>query len=376
MRWIWVVIPLVLIGIIGMEESFGYGGGGGGGKEPDPRVCGDRLCSEISGGRDAWESSNGFFGQSLKVTDEITDVESVCLVAILDTVVIGKVPSPRMQIFCDIEPETIRCNEGLQLIFKASDNSPACVKPETALKLLERGWTEKVSYGIWTNIYESQIGNFVDSYFSPKYQLSDDSFSVQRYNSADGYPPLVILRATLFSIDSYTNEIIDHYLSFTIKNNTISSIREYYDYGKSRLISLDTAKLQEIELAENRRGSLDHIITNLEDYYDQKVTVEGKLFKWRNWPGMGVPITHEYCYSLKSYDQYRTLDLGWWILQDQVGNSLALIKDNLNSQKWSPEDEFLGKQVSINGTLIPTTTTVGCSTFKSAYLLFENIELI
>ena len=32
------------------------------------------------------------------------------------------------------------CREGLKLIFKSSNDSPACVKPETAGKLVERGW--------------------------------------------------------------------------------------------------------------------------------------------------------------------------------------------------------------------------------------------
>ncbi len=35
--------------------------------------------------------------------------------------------------------DEIKCKEGLELIFK-SDNSPACVKPATAEKLMERGW--------------------------------------------------------------------------------------------------------------------------------------------------------------------------------------------------------------------------------------------
>jgi len=37
-------------------------------------------------------------------------------------------------------PEDIKCNEGLTLIFKKSNDSPACVKPNTAEKLTERGW--------------------------------------------------------------------------------------------------------------------------------------------------------------------------------------------------------------------------------------------
>jgi len=37
-------------------------------------------------------------------------------------------------------PENITCKEGLELIFKSTDGSPACVKPKTAEKLIERGW--------------------------------------------------------------------------------------------------------------------------------------------------------------------------------------------------------------------------------------------
>jgi len=34
----------------------------------------------------------------------------------------------------------VLCNEGLEVIIKPSDNSQACVKPETTKKLIERGW--------------------------------------------------------------------------------------------------------------------------------------------------------------------------------------------------------------------------------------------
>ncbi len=47
--------------------------------------------------------------------------------------------SPKKQLESDIASNDIICNKGLQLIFK-SDNSPACVKPATAEKLIQRGW--------------------------------------------------------------------------------------------------------------------------------------------------------------------------------------------------------------------------------------------
>jgi len=49
--------------------------------------------------------------------------------------------SPRMQVKQGVVPSDVICNDGLELVFKNSDNSPACVKPQTAEKLIQRGWT-------------------------------------------------------------------------------------------------------------------------------------------------------------------------------------------------------------------------------------------
>ena len=46
---------------------------------------------------------------------------------------------PLKQIALGVSPEQVNCKEGLVLIIKYN-NSPACVKPETAIKLEERGW--------------------------------------------------------------------------------------------------------------------------------------------------------------------------------------------------------------------------------------------
>jgi len=48
--------------------------------------------------------------------------------------------SPRNQIALGIEPESVICKDGLELVFKASNGSPACVTPETLEKLVQRGW--------------------------------------------------------------------------------------------------------------------------------------------------------------------------------------------------------------------------------------------
>jgi hypothetical protein len=49
---------------------------------------------------------------------------------------------PKFQIEKGMKPEQVRCNDKLVLIIKSTDASPACVKPETGKKLLERSWTK------------------------------------------------------------------------------------------------------------------------------------------------------------------------------------------------------------------------------------------
>ena len=48
--------------------------------------------------------------------------------------------TPKQQTDVGILPSEVECKNGLELIFKATDGSPACVKPSTAEKLIERGW--------------------------------------------------------------------------------------------------------------------------------------------------------------------------------------------------------------------------------------------
>lgn len=54
------------------------------------------------------------------------------------------VGSPLMQIKSGIAAKDVRCENNLQLIIKAEDGSPACVKPNTANILVERGWAKEV----------------------------------------------------------------------------------------------------------------------------------------------------------------------------------------------------------------------------------------
>ncbi len=52
----------------------------------------------------------------------------------------GEILAPLKQMQSGVSAESVVCKDGLELIFKASDGSAACVMPSTASKLVERGW--------------------------------------------------------------------------------------------------------------------------------------------------------------------------------------------------------------------------------------------
>jgi len=53
--------------------------------------------------------------------------------------------APLKQFKLGIESRYIQCKTGLQLVIKSEDGSPACVKPDTANILIERGWAKEIT---------------------------------------------------------------------------------------------------------------------------------------------------------------------------------------------------------------------------------------
>ena len=63
---------------------------------------------------------------------------------------------PKQQVKWLENPSKIVCREGLEIIFKSTTKEPFCVKPETAGKLIERGW------GINPSSQKSQTTSYVE----------------------------------------------------------------------------------------------------------------------------------------------------------------------------------------------------------------------
>lgn len=50
--------------------------------------------------------------------------------------------SPLQQIQAGVSNQDVQCAIGFEFVIKTSNSSPACVKPETKIKLIERGWAK------------------------------------------------------------------------------------------------------------------------------------------------------------------------------------------------------------------------------------------
>jgi len=128
-----IFISIILVTSVSLAinyPSFGYGGGGGGGgggsgSTGDSRVCGDKLCSEIPGGREAWESRTN----TKQVESESSNTEKVSSLS----------NSPRKQMQNGIAAKDVVCKSGLAIMIRSSGDA-VCVKPSTAEKLTKRGW--------------------------------------------------------------------------------------------------------------------------------------------------------------------------------------------------------------------------------------------
>ncbi len=82
------------------------------------------------------------FGELLTLMLEDNDFDSWDvdgIKQILNTLESEFIESPKQQMKTGILPSEVQCKEGLELIFK-NDDSPACVKPTTAERLIQRGW--------------------------------------------------------------------------------------------------------------------------------------------------------------------------------------------------------------------------------------------
>lgn len=113
----------------------------------DNHDLGDFSLTTRSGVKDL--STQVFDGHSIKIVKiepYPTSGKKISLSDYITTFLISKseVLSPHLQFKSGTAAENIQCKDGLQLIIKAKDGSPACVKSDTAATLVSWGWAKSI----------------------------------------------------------------------------------------------------------------------------------------------------------------------------------------------------------------------------------------
>ena len=101
---------------------------------------------QIPDGEDRWTIIAESKKEILNETDNIlkNSLDSFTLLKDLQSSLnFEKILPPKQQLKNNTNPTDISCKTDLVLIFKASDNSPACVKSTSVEKLIDRGWTTR-----------------------------------------------------------------------------------------------------------------------------------------------------------------------------------------------------------------------------------------
>ena len=98
--------------------------------------------------------------------------------------------APLQQVNLGIKPQEIICEKGLELVFKATDGSPACVKPKTAEKLVERGWGNPQHNTLQTKNNTDEIEKIWVEFFPVRcigFNCSDDFLMDNEIESKNNY---------------------------------------------------------------------------------------------------------------------------------------------------------------------------------------------
>jgi hypothetical protein len=147
-----------------------------------PKVCGDKLCSEI----DEKIAKKGESSRNIKVCGD-----RLCSDFSKEQKSFNK-SSPFGQLKLGIAIDLIQCKEGQELVIKTTNSFPACVKIENVEKLRDKGWaiSEKIQQELFSEFVENRkkgIGsNKTIEDFDVTMTITMEQINNQRYLMFDG----------------------------------------------------------------------------------------------------------------------------------------------------------------------------------------------
>ena len=147
-----------------------------------PKVCGDKMCSEI----DEQIAKKGESSHQTKVCGD-----RLCSDFSKDQKPFNK-SSPLGQMHLGIAMDLIQCKKGQELVIKTTNSFPACVKSENVEKLREKGWAvaDKVQAELFAKFAENRMMGIVSDKtikdFDVTMTITTEEINNQRYLMFDG----------------------------------------------------------------------------------------------------------------------------------------------------------------------------------------------
>jgi len=147
-----------------------------------PKVCGDKLCSEI----DEKIAKQGESSRNIKICGD-----KLCSDFSEDPKPFNK-SSPFGQLKLGIAMDLIQCKEGQQVVIKKTNQTPACIDSENVEKIREKGWaiTAQMQEVIFAEIAFNRMNGTESSRtledFDVTLTITPEEINNQRYLGFDG----------------------------------------------------------------------------------------------------------------------------------------------------------------------------------------------
>ena len=277
-------------------------------------------------------------------------------------------PPPLKQIEDGVNPKNVTCTEGLELVLKQSSGNPACVKPSSVSKLIERGWAIHIlpDYTVENNnseifsLGQYEIETMTVSYF-------DESLGFLAKPSATGeFPAVVMIHEwwglnenikemaeklashgfIVLAVDLYNNQVgttseearqlvtsFDSEVGVENMNSAISFLKTEYSTESIGSVGWCFGGGQSLNLAMNN-SDLDATVM----YYGQ-VSSDSEKLSNISWPLLGIFAEEDGGITVDSVKQFETQlnDLGISneiIIYPGVDHAFA----NPSGDRYAPEE--------------------------------------
>ena len=146
--------------------------------------------------------------------------------------------SPLKQFRAGFAWYNIKCNDNNVIVLK-TNNNPACVNFDSAIKLYKRGWATNMDNDVWYTWASKIVRGYFDSKIVPKYNVEENSVTIGITASRESLPPLLTVAVQFSSIDIHGKKQ-DHLLWFGVEGgDNISKILEIGKDGQQKEMKIE-----------------------------------------------------------------------------------------------------------------------------------------